>query len=273
MLSYVHEQNVRAMYGKTNGAAAAAAAAAANNESRFQSTVHFLPRMVTLFFWGHRIANVVVDTTSESSGDLGSSNAASSLLISSQLSMTSGGGGGDEQMLELTSVSSSSPASPKPHRSEHAKAAKTVKHRSTHTGTTVRLSDLLKNPVESDSLIELGVHCFCVELVLFALDAIRFHDIAASRPVEEQIASAGTLVDAYIVEGAAREININDDARQEVLRTYRELRKRHEEGRFVPSDHHDTLSGLFRIAEAEVSALIKTNILPLWRPSAALTAA
>jgi len=48
---------------------------------------------------------------------------------------------------------------------------------------------------------------------------------------------------------------------------FKVLRTRYENGTFVSDDDHELLSNLFNNAEFEVKGLIKTNILPLWRPA------
>jgi len=81
---------------------------------------------------------------------------------------------------------------------------------------------------------------------------------------------ANSFQDLYIAAGGAREININDDTRQTILSKFSALKTQHTDGKLTAEDK--TLKSIFDVAEMEIKLLLRTNILPLWRPSAASVA-
>lgn len=78
------------------------------------------------------------------------------------------------------------------------------------------------------------------------------------------------LQDRYIVENGPREVNIVHGTRQVLLSTFAALKKHDDQGTFDSSlENAVSLRTLFNAAEHEVKAIVRSNILPLWRPSAA----
>jgi len=100
------------------------------------------------------------------------------------------------------------------------------------------------------------------------MDLQRFRDkVLENKPVAEKIALAASIIDRYGVQSAPRELNLNDETRKVLLSSFKEIKRRFEAGSFNSDDDEETLHNIFNGAEYEVKALIRTNILPLWRPS------
>jgi len=170
---------------------------------------------------------------------------------------------GSIEMTSQLSIAEDTIAAPSSAQSKPKAAKKTVRHRS---NAGIHLNDLLRDPIECQRLQTLAINCFSAELILFCMDLVRYRERIPSRPVIEQVALAVTIANRYIIQGSPRELNINDETRKSLLNTCDDLRHRLERNTLVDDDH-DSLKDLFNKAEAEVKQLIKTNILPLWRPA------
>lgn len=70
-----------------------------------------------------------------------------------------------------------------------------------------------------------------------------------------------------MVDNAPRQVNLNDDTRQVLTQQFASLRRMFENRHLLTEQDQAVLKNLFNAAEYEVKALIKTNILPLWRPA------
>lgn len=143
-----------------------------------------------------------------------------------------------------------------------------IKQKSGHRSRkTIYLSDLLRDPTESERLTTLALQSFSAELILFLQDVIKYQEVVAIRSVPDQIARAATIIDAYVVDNSPRQINIVSETRTVLIQEFTTFKKLNEQGGFIADEHFESLKHLFGAAEAEVKALVRTNILPLWKPA------